>query len=148
VEKIHHFTGKFFSLKIANCIASFLPNILLPSNKKGVDYTQIYYDVMTDNVSGIQFQIDEGVDVNQQISHPDYDGETPLHVAIKENKPDCMRLLLSNNADPTLLVYYDKAKPYDAYALADAIFKYKGVDLRGIFDEFDLSQFRKKSFYL
>lgn len=118
-QKFFSMTGCFFQPNITRIIASYVPDILEPKQNKGMMYTQIYFDIYNNNLEGIQFQIDEGVDVNQHITASAMKGETPLHAAIKLNRPEAVKLLLENKADPNLTVSYRYLTPMNAYDLVD-----------------------------
>ena len=147
-QKLLQVAGLLFQPKIARNISSYVPEQLEPTQKRGTEYTQIYFDILSNNTSGLQRQISEGADINQQMTNPHQDGESPLHLAIVSNKPACVKLLLLNKADPTLVVYYPGVKPADAFGLADLYSAHNDPEIQKLLIEHENSPFRLKTYYL
>jgi hypothetical protein len=118
-DKAKELTGVLFPANVARIFADYAPGQMDLEFKEGNIYTQLFFDVANDDPDALLTHIEAGADVNKQITHPDAVGETALHLAIKMNSTECVRILLANKANPALEVRYKGAKPVNAYVLAE-----------------------------
>jgi ammonium transporter Rh len=71
---------------------------------------EIFRAASTNDVKGLQALVDAGGNVNCK----DYDGRTPLHVAVSDGHKEVVMFLLSRNADPNALDRWENTPLSDA----------------------------------